>query len=39
MSYIGAGASQGAQIVTGGRRIDGDGYFVQPTLLAGCGPI
>jgi phenylacetaldehyde dehydrogenase len=38
MSYIGAGASQGAEIVTGGRRIEGDGYFVQPTLLAGVRP-
>jgi phenylacetaldehyde dehydrogenase len=38
MRYIGAGASQGAEIVTGGHRIEGDGYFVQPTLLAGVRP-
>jgi phenylacetaldehyde dehydrogenase len=38
MSYIDAGTSQGAELVTGGRRIDGDGYFVQPTLLAGVRP-
>jgi phenylacetaldehyde dehydrogenase len=35
MSYIDAGTSQGAEVVTGGRRIDREGYFVQPTLLAG----
>ncbi len=38
MSYIGAGASEGAEVVTGGKRIDRDGYFVQPTLLAGVQP-
>jgi phenylacetaldehyde dehydrogenase len=38
MSYIGAGSSQGAEVVTGGRRIDREGYFVQPTLLAGVRP-
>ncbi len=32
--YIAAGSSQGAEIVTGGKRIAGDGYFVQPTILA-----
>ncbi len=32
--YIEAGSRQGAEIVTGGERIAGDGYFVQPTILA-----
>ncbi len=32
-SYIEAGSSAGAEIVTGGKRIDGDGYFIEPTLL------
>jgi phenylacetaldehyde dehydrogenase len=38
MSYIGAGKSQGAEIVTGGSRIERDGYFVEPTLLANVRP-
>lgn len=35
--YIEIGKSEGAELVTGGRRIDdlGDGYFVQPTVFAG----
>jgi len=32
--YIAAGTDQGAEIVTGGKRIPGEGYFVQPTILA-----
>jgi phenylacetaldehyde dehydrogenase len=35
LGYISAGASQGAKLVTGGKRIDRDGYFVEPTLLIG----
>jgi len=35
LGYISAGASEGAQLVTGGKRIDRDGYFVEPTLLIG----
>ncbi|WP_089312130.1 NAD-dependent succinate-semialdehyde dehydrogenase [Actinomadura mexicana] len=27
--------SRGAEVLTGGRRIDGPGYFYQPTVLAG----
>ncbi len=38
MDYIGAGASDGADVVTGGKRIDREGYFVQPTLLANVRP-
>jgi phenylacetaldehyde dehydrogenase len=35
LGYISAGTSQGAELVTGGRRIERDGYFVEPTLLIG----
>lgn len=38
MSYIDAGSTAGAEIVTGGKRIDREGYFVQPTLLANVRP-
>ncbi len=38
LGYISAGTSQGAQLVTGGKRIDRDGYFVEPTLLIGARP-
>lgn len=34
MSYIDAGASQGAEVVVGGHRIQREGYFVEPTVLA-----
>ncbi|MGH7845930.1 MAG: NAD-dependent succinate-semialdehyde dehydrogenase [Candidatus Binatia bacterium] len=27
-------ASQGAKLITGGKRLDGQGYFLQPTVLA-----
>ena len=35
LGYIESGASDGAEIVVGGRPIEGDGYFVQPTVLTG----
>jgi phenylacetaldehyde dehydrogenase len=38
LGYIEAGKKDGAEVVTGGRRIDRDGYFVQPTLLANVRP-
>lgn len=38
MSYIEAGAHDGAEVITGGKRITGDGYFVEPTLLARVQP-
>jgi phenylacetaldehyde dehydrogenase len=33
MGYIDAGVSAGAEIVTGGKRIAREGYFVEPTLI------
>lgn len=38
LHYIGAGSSAGAELVTGGKRVDREGYFVQPTLLANVRP-
>ncbi len=38
MSYIEAGASQGAELVAGGHRIPREGYFVEPTILANTRP-
>ncbi|MGH8328159.1 MAG: aldehyde dehydrogenase family protein, partial [Steroidobacteraceae bacterium] len=38
MSYIGAGAGDGAEVVTGGKRIEREGFFVEPTLLAKVQP-
>ena len=35
LSYIEAGANEGAAVGVGGARIEGDGYFVQPTVLTG----
>src|SRR5204862_4828397 len=37
-SYVGAGRRQGAEVVAGGRRPEkpDTGYYVAPTLLAGC---
>ncbi|MFQ5908234.1 MAG: NAD-dependent succinate-semialdehyde dehydrogenase [Thermoplasmata archaeon] len=29
---------KGAKLVTGGKRVEGNGYFVEPTLLTGVGP-
>lgn len=34
---VSTGVDQGADLVTGGRVIDGDGYFYKPTLFAGVG--
>jgi phenylacetaldehyde dehydrogenase len=33
-SYIGIGRDEGARTVTGGARMDGPGYFMEPTVLA-----
>ncbi|MGQ4600673.1 aldehyde dehydrogenase family protein [Nocardia sp. R6R-6] len=30
--------AQGATIVSGGRRLPGPGYFIEPTILKGCAP-
>jgi len=35
LSYVEAGANEGASVGVGGARIEGDGYFVQPTVLTG----
>jgi acyl-CoA reductase-like NAD-dependent aldehyde dehydrogenase len=32
--YIEAGRSEGAELVTGGEKREGDGYFVEPTLFS-----
>lgn len=29
------GVAEGAELVTGGRRVDGDGYFYEPTVFSG----
>lgn len=35
IGYIEKGKKEGASVVAGGNALDGDGYFVQPTVLAG----
>ena len=32
--YIQSGAQDGAEVVVGGKRLEGKGYFIQPTVLA-----
>ena len=34
LGYIEKGASEGARLVYGGKRIDGAGYYLQPTVFA-----
>ena len=34
LDYIAIGVREGASLVTGGRRLDGPGYFVGPTVFA-----
>ena len=36
--YLDAGAKEGAKAVTGGKKIDGKGYFVEPTVLVDTKP-
>jgi acyl-CoA reductase-like NAD-dependent aldehyde dehydrogenase len=38
LDYVGSGVAQGATISVGGAAIDGDGYFVQPTVLTQTQP-
>lgn len=38
MAYIDSGIAEGAQLVAGGRALDQDGFFVQPTVLANTRP-
>lgn len=33
--FVRTGEAEGAELVTGGRRVDGDGYFYEPTVFAG----
>ncbi|MSR29937.1 MAG: aldehyde dehydrogenase family protein [Gemmataceae bacterium] len=35
LSYIDAGNSEGAKMLTGGKRVGDKGYFVQPTIFSG----
>lgn len=35
-SYIEAGRREGAELVCGGRTLEGSGYFVQPTIFSNC---
>jgi phenylacetaldehyde dehydrogenase len=35
MSYVDAGNAEGATLMTGGHRLDGSGYFIQPTVFSG----
>jgi phenylacetaldehyde dehydrogenase len=38
MKYIETGIKEGARLVTGGKRLAGPGYFVQPTIFIDCTP-
>ncbi|MEJ0024751.1 MAG: aldehyde dehydrogenase family protein [Rhizomicrobium sp.] len=38
MHYMAAGSDQGGEILAGGRRIESEGYFVQPTLMVNTKP-
>lgn len=38
LGYIDEGRRDGAQVVTGGGRLDRKGYFVEPTVLTGVRP-
>ena len=37
-SYLESGAKEGAKAVAGGKKIDGKGYFVEPTVLVDTRP-
>ena len=37
LGYIKIGKEEGATVVTGGKRLDREGYFVEPTLLTNVG--
>ena len=32
--YIAKGVAEGARLVTGGKRVDGDGFYIEPTVFA-----
>lgn len=38
LKYIQSGISEGATLITGGKRINGPGHFVQPTIFTDCAP-
>lgn len=38
MKYINLGIEEGATLLTGGNRLEGPGYFVQPTIFTDCTP-
>jgi aldehyde dehydrogenase (NAD+) len=38
LDYVRIGEEEGAKLVTGGRRLDGDGYFVRPAVFDGVAP-
>ena len=38
LGYINKGLSEGGEVLTGGGRHGGKGYFVQPTIFKNCGP-
>jgi (Z)-2-((N-methylformamido)methylene)-5-hydroxybutyrolactone dehydrogenase len=38
LSYVGLGQDEGAELITGGARLEGDGYFIAPTVFAGVAP-
>ncbi len=38
LHYIDTGRREGGEVVTGGARHGGQGYFVQPTVFTNCGP-
>ncbi|MFD4195625.1 aldehyde dehydrogenase family protein [Amycolatopsis thermoflava] len=38
MGYVDEGLAEGARALSGGTRLDRDGFFVAPTVLVGVGP-
>lgn len=34
LGYIETGVAEGARLITGGNRIDGDGFYIEPTVFA-----
>jgi 1-pyrroline-5-carboxylate dehydrogenase len=38
LAYIETGIREGGRLVTGGKKAAGDGYFIQPTVIADVAP-
>jgi len=38
LAYIDKGIAEGGRLIVGGKRGEGEGYFVQPTIIADVGP-